>query len=130
MSEENVRRAREANDAARRGDWEALAPNLDPHVLARTDPRWPEQHIYGREAVIAFWRGLSESVGTDTRIEEIMDLGDRILVRVCWTMHGEQSGLAGEQGVSIIETYREGRVILIEYFLEHEQALKAVGLEE
>ena len=31
---------------------------------------------------------------------------------------------------SELNTYREGRLILSEFFLEHEQALKAVGLAE
>jgi hypothetical protein len=56
MSQQHVELAREGNAAVRRGDWEAVAANLDPHV------------------------------------------------------------------------FREGRVILEEFFLEHEQALRAVGL--
>jgi len=53
MSQENVELVREGNAAVRRGDWDAVATNLDPHVLIRTDPRWPERYIYGREAAIA-----------------------------------------------------------------------------
>jgi hypothetical protein len=30
----------------------------------------------------------------------------------------------------VISTLREGRVILVEFFIDHDQALKAVGLEE
>ena len=36
----------------------------------------------------------------------------------------------GDQCYSAICTLRDGRVILEEFFLEHGQALKAVGLEE
>jgi ketosteroid isomerase-like protein len=45
-------------------------------------------------------------------------------------MQGSQSGLAGEQRYSIISTIREGRIILEEFFLDHAEALKAVGLAE
>src|SRR5207253_1864627 len=64
------------------------------------------------------------------RIEEVMDLGDRVLARWCWHIRGLHSGVEGEQRGSVICTFRDGRVILEEFFLEHEQALKAVGLSE
>jgi ketosteroid isomerase-like protein len=130
MSQENVELARENNAALRRGDWDTVAASLDPDVLLRMDIRWPEQRVYGREAAIVFYRGLVESGGPDIRQEEIVDLGDRVLVRLCWHMRGLHSGVEGEQGASVISTFREGRVILVEFFIEHDQALKAVGLEE
>ena len=130
MSEANVERVKPAIEAIRRGDWDAVAANLDPHVLLRTDPSWPEQHIYGREAVIAWLRGVQESGGPDSRIEEIADLGDRVLVRQRWIMHGQHSGVEGELRFSEIATFREGRVILIELFLKHEQALEALEIRE
>jgi ketosteroid isomerase-like protein len=130
VSQENVELVREGNAAFRRGDWDNVAANLDPHILVRADPRWPEQRVYGREAALAFYRNLWESAGPDVRIEELTDLGDRVLVRVCWYMRGVHSGVEGDFWSSIIFTFREGRVILEEFFLEHERALEAVGLEE
>ena len=130
MSRENVDGERAFNDAFRRGDWDSVAANLDPDIFARTDPRWPEQHIYGREAWIAVLRETWESWGPDLCFEEIVDLGDRVLTRACWNIRGQQSGVEGEQRFTKISTYREGRIIFIEYFLDHEQALKAVGLAE
>jgi hypothetical protein len=130
MSQENLDAFEKANDAFRRGDWEAVAATVDAHILVRTDPRWPEQRFFGREAVIAFWQGLWESWGPDARVEEIVDLGDRLLVRWRFIVRGQHSGVEGEQRISAIQTYREGRVILVEYFLGHEQALEAVGLAE
>ena len=121
---------RALNDAFRRGDWDAVAAYLDPDVLVRTDPRWPEQRIYGREAVMAWYRSNRESMGPDACIEEIIDLGDRALIRLCWFVRGEHSDAQGEIRYSELNTYREGRMILTEFFLEHEQARKAVGLDE
>jgi len=130
VSQETVELAREGNAAFRRGDWDTVAANLDPDVLLRMDARWPEQRVYGREAAVAFYRGLWESGGSDVRMEEIIDLGDRVLVRFCWHLRGLQSGVEGEMRASAISTFREGRLILEEFFIEHEQALEAVGLEE
>ena len=133
MSRANLDAFEKGNDAFRRGDWDAIAATIatiDTHILVRADPRWPEQRFYGREAVIAFWRGVWESWGPDARVEEIVDLGDRILIRWCYIVRGQHSGVEGEQRISAIQTYREGRVILVEYFLEHEQALEALEMRE
>ena len=130
MSQENVDSYRAQFDAIRRGDWEAYAANLDADVLVRTDPGWPERRIYGRQAVTAWARGALESLGPDFRIDEIVDLGDRVLARWCWNTRGEHSGIGGELRYSEIVTYREGRSVLVEHFRDHAHALKAVGLEE
>ena len=47
MSQENVQIARKVNEAVRRGDWDVVAAYDDPDVAIRTDPRWPEQRMYG-----------------------------------------------------------------------------------
>ncbi len=130
MSQETVETVWRVNEAYRRADWDAVAAYLDPDVLVRTDPRWPEQRLYGREAVVAWYRGTVESMGPDVRIEEVLDLGDRALIRLCWFTRGAHSAAQGEMRFSELNTFREGRLILSEFFLEHEEALKAVGLEE
>jgi SnoaL-like domain len=128
MSHENVELHEAMADAFRRCDWDFVAANMDPHIVVRTDPRWPEQHIYGRDATLDFYRGLIEAGGSDLRIEEIIDLGDRLLLRECWGVHGQHSGVEGQQRYSVIATYRERRLVMVEFFLEHERALEAVGL--
>jgi ketosteroid isomerase-like protein len=130
MSQRNIDVQRAFLDACRRGDWDAVAANADPDILIRTDQRWPEQRIYGREAWIAFLRGVWEAWGPDLRIEEAVDLGDRVLTRQCWSIHGQHSGIEGEQRYSAINTFREGRVVFVEFFIEHEQALEALEMRE
>jgi ketosteroid isomerase-like protein len=128
VSQENVDLYRAGFDAIGRGEWDVVRAHWDPDILVRTDPGWPEQRIYGREAVTAWQRSAFESMGHDFRIEEIVDLGDRVLARWCWTTRGQHSGIGGELRYSEIVTYREGRAILIEHFRDHEQALKSLGL--
>ena len=75
---------------------------------------------------------LQERVGvawTGRLRDEIVDLGDRVIV-VSLDVSGQHSGASGELRWTEINTYREGRAILCEFFIEHAQALKAVGLEE
>ena len=45
-------------------------------------------------------------------------------------MRGSHSDVEGDQCYSVISTLCDGRVVLEEFFLDHEHALKAVGLEE
>src|SRR5437762_9712666 len=77
MSQENVGVIWRQNAGVRRGDLDPIAATIDPHVLIRTDARWPEQRIYGRDAALAWYGGFLELCGTDYRIEEVADLGDR-----------------------------------------------------
>src|SRR5947207_3265581 len=128
MSQENVEALRENIEAFRRGDWDAVAASWDTHVLVRTDPSWPERFIYGREGVMDWQRSGWETLGPDVRIEETVDLGDRLLVRFCWHTHGQQSGIEQDLRWSQVNTVRDGLTVFAEYFLDHEQALKAVGL--
>src|SRR5580693_6353224 len=106
------------NDAVRRGEWDTVAAYLDPDVLVRTDPRWPEQRIYGREAVLTWYRGVRESGGPDFHIQRIIDLGDRALIHLCWSIRGQHSDAQGEMRYSELNTYREGRLVFSEFFLE------------
>ena len=130
MSAENVEVARRFSDSYHDGDWVEMAATLDPDVFVRTDPLWPERFIYGRKAVVAWGRGIRESMGPDFRIEEAVDLEDRVLVRHSWSARGQHSGVTGQQPVSYIATVRDGLIIFMEYFLDHADALKAVGLED
>ena len=130
MSQENVEILRENIEAFRRGDWDAVAADWDSHVLVRTDPTWPEQFIYGQEAVMDWQRSTWESLGPDVQAEQIVDLGDRLFIRMCWNTRGQHSGIEQDLRWTQVNTYRDGRVVFAEYFLDHDQALEAVGLEE
>ena len=130
MSQENVEIAHKLFDAFTRRDWGTVLECLDPDILARLDPTWPEQRVYGREAYLAFLKSSADAWGTDTSIDELVDLGDRLLMRICWRTRGHHSGIEGIQRWSQITTMRDGRHILIEFFVDHTEALKAVGLEE
>jgi ketosteroid isomerase-like protein len=57
-------------------------------------------------------------------------LHDRVLARLCWHLRGQQSGLEGEQRYSQIASYRDGRGVLVEFFLDHEQALEALAMQD
>ena len=125
---ENVRRGFEAWNA---GDMDGFGELYDPHVVIRWAEGWPEgsEPIMGREAVMRQWRQQREAFDADT-VEpiKIVDLGDRVVVRFIWHAVGSGPDLSIE--TTYIATVREGKTILVEYFWDHAEALKAVGLEE
>jgi ketosteroid isomerase-like protein len=130
MSQENVEIVRKLNEAIRHADWDAVADAYDPDICVRTDPSWPEQRMYGREAAVNFIRGSLEALGDDLSQEEIIDLGDRLIVRVRWKTHARHSGIDEELEFSEILTLRDDRVVFAEFFLDHAAALRALGLQE
>lgn len=61
--------------------------------------------------------------------KEVLDIGDgRVLVRADWGGTGMASGIETYQDLSSIYTVQDGLISRAEYFFDHQNALKAVGL--
>jgi ketosteroid isomerase-like protein len=130
VSQENVDLWRNTVNASARGDWDAWEVHIDPDIFVRLDRNWPEQRICGRDAFQNFLRSTQETLGSSRRAEEVMDLGDRVLARHVWNTRGQFSGIQGDLRWSEIVTLRDGRCVFAELYLDHADALKALGLEE
>jgi ketosteroid isomerase-like protein len=131
MSQENVESFRQAVEDFNRGDMDWVDRVWDAGIVVRTDPIWPGGPFYGIDAARAFITDLVTTLGTaQVVIEELIDAGDRVVARVCVRVHGAQSGAQGDLGYTQILTHRDGKVILVEYFLDHSRALEALGLRE
>ena len=61
-------------------------------------------------------------------VEELRNLGERVLARWRWVTVGKRSGLASEVETTTVSSLREGKIIRVDYFLDHAEALEAVGL--
>ena len=132
MSQENVELVRRRNfEAWNVGDMDALRETYDPDVIVRVVENWPEPGPFvGREAVMRQWEQQREAFDTDAaeRFSDFIDAGDRVLVRYVWRVKGRGPGANVE--MTAVFTVREGRVSCTEFFWDHADALKAVGLEE
>ena len=125
---EIVRRWIEAWNA---GDTDALSALIPPNVVWRVMPDWPEQGPFiGRDAVLLQARQLRESWDSDAVVPvgDLIDAGDQVVVRQIW--RGVGRGPESNMEMTCIYTVRGGRIIDFEFFWDHAQALKAVGLEE
>ena len=131
MSQENVEIVGAVFDAWNAGDMDRLRDRYDPNVVMQTVPDWPEPGPYvGREAVMGFFKGLRETWDSDA-VEPnrgFIEVADHVLVRHTWRGLGRGPDL--NMATTLIFTLRRGRVIYHEFFWDHDEALKAVGLEE
>ena len=131
MSQENVEIIKAGIDAWNAGDMDRFRDMYDPNVVLQTVPDWPEPGPYvGREAVMGFFKGLRETWAFDA-VEPhggFIEVADHVLVRHTWRGLGRGPDL--NMATTLIFTLRRGRVIYHEFFWDHDEALKAVGLEE
>jgi ketosteroid isomerase-like protein len=104
---------------------------LDLEVIVQTVGNWPEPGPYvGREAVMAFYRSLRDAFD-ETRLRETSEalhLADRVVVRLAMDTVGH--GPAGAMEATLVFSVRNGKVRHVEFFWDHQEALKAAGLSE
>ena len=77
------------------------------------------------------WKHVREAWNADAvePVTDFIDVGDRVVVRHTWRV-GAVHGPEGNLEVTNVLTVRKGRVFYQEFFWDHSEALKAVGLGE
>ena len=92
----------------------------------------PDGRIYhGHEGVREFWRDWTGTWDDfDFELEEAVDAGDDVLVRVRQVGKGRESGAPVALSFGQIWTLRGGKVIRFRAFPTFEEALEAAGLRE
>jgi ketosteroid isomerase-like protein len=88
----------------------------------------PDRYI-GRAGVVAFLDDWQREVGLSTwQPEEVIDLGDRVLVRVRFTGTGRVSGAALTHTSGwLFHLSARGRIAVHEFFWEWQDALEGAG---
>jgi ketosteroid isomerase-like protein len=131
VSQQNVEIVRRMLAAFNAEDMDAFADILDSHVVMRMADGWPEPGPFmGREATLREIDQLRETWNADALrlVGDLIDIGDRVVGRLIW--RGVGRGPQADMEFSAIYTLRDGRVIGVDQFWDHGEALKAVGLEE
>ena len=130
MSQENLEIVRSAIALWNAEDMDAVSDGMDPNVVATPLPGWPEPGPFvGRDAVMAWYRQVREAWDIDT-VETIrfVEAGDRVLVRVRW--HGTGQGPQSTMEFTAVYMLRKGRIVFVEFFWDHAEALDTLGLSE
>lgn len=129
MSEKSVEASRRLWDRFMAGDMESVLASLDAGVEVRDMPEMPDASVYhghaGWLAQIAKFREAFDEM--DYRVLEHIDCGDQVVTVIEAAATGTGSGITGVGTYAEVETWRDGRVTSIAYFLSKEAALEAAG---
>jgi ketosteroid isomerase-like protein len=130
MSKETVEVVRRGFEIWNAGDMDALREQVyDPGIIWRGPEGWPEPGPYaGREAVMRQVEQLHETWDSEQMqlMSDFIDVGDRVAVRFIWQTAGQ--GPESRIEATGIYTVRKGRIVGIEFFWDHAEALEALGL--
>jgi ketosteroid isomerase-like protein len=129
MSQENVDKTRDFIAAYNRRDFDAAVECFDPEIEWVLPPRQRADSCRGPDEVKRFWKGLDETF-EELRLDpqESVDAGDRVAIRLRYYGRGKGSGLPIEGELyHQVTTFRDGRMVRIEYFPDWAEALEAAG---
>jgi ketosteroid isomerase-like protein len=129
MSEENVDIVRAFIAAYNRRDFEAAVASFDPEIEWVLPERQSSDSCRGPDEVKRFWEGLDNTFD-ELRLDpqEFVDAGDLVATRLRYYGRGKESGLTMETELyHQVATFRDGRMVRIEYFATWPEALEAVA---
>jgi ketosteroid isomerase-like protein len=138
VSQENVEVIRQSLDAYQRDDLDSWLTTIDPAIewqaLAIDRAAEAAESVYrGHEGMRRLWHFLriEFDVTWVAKAQELRDVGDdRVALLGGFRIHGPSSGIVFDSPVGYIFTIHAGRIVRAIEYLSHEEALKAVGLEE
>jgi uncharacterized protein len=132
MSRENVELVRRGYEAYNAGDLKTLYGQWDPDIVMYHLEGWPEPGpSVGRDAVLAELEQLREAWQEGDSLEYVGDLieaGNHVLARDVW--HGSGSGPDAVMEFTTVYTFRKGKILTVQRYWDHAEALEAVGLSE
>jgi ketosteroid isomerase-like protein len=131
VSQENVDKARDFIEAYNRRDFDAAVESFDPEIEWVLPEGQSSDSGRGPEAIMQFWEGLDETFDELQLLpQEFVDAGDHVATRLRHYGRGKRSGLEmDEEMYHQVVTFRAGKMVRIEYFVEWSAALAAAGLK-
>jgi ketosteroid isomerase-like protein len=136
VSQENVEVVRRLLEAWQRDDFETFLskthPDIEWHAVLQRLVEGPGSVYRGHDGVRRLWDAYrTEIEGFQVEAAEIRDAGqDRVVLLAQIRWRGVASGIESESPFSMVISVRDGKMFHSLDDLSHEQALKAVGLEE
>jgi ketosteroid isomerase-like protein len=123
--------ARRHYNAFHNQDWEAFFGLYDPEVevdLSRSGiPDGGIHHGHdGLRAAWARWRGVWDDYSFE--VEELTELGDRVLALTRIHARSKGQGVGTEVSAGELLTVRDGRIVHFVNFLDRDDALREAGL--
>jgi uncharacterized protein len=130
MSQENVEIVREAHrrfSETGQPIWDRIDSNtevFDHDIIDAGTYRGPE-------GVARWLADFAESWDSYAmELERLIDAGERVVSLFRIRAVGAGSGVPVERGDAMVWTFRDGKLLRLDYFNDQSQALEAVGLSE
>jgi ketosteroid isomerase-like protein len=133
MSQENLEAFRGVIEAINERGPDAGLDLLDPEVEFYEDPKFPEAEVFrGRDEVVRnfreFWASFEH---VRFEIEDLRDAGgDKVLAVIREKARGKASGVEVHRRSAWVFTFRDGKALSFEIYLDPADALEVVGLRE
>jgi ketosteroid isomerase-like protein len=127
VPDERLEQFKEAFRAFSAGDFDAVAPLIDP-TLEIHDRILPEGSPRGRgiDALVANAARVREVFGDATwEPVQIVELGGRVAIRVRVTGKGQHTALPIDEDIGHVYAFREGKLTRIDIFRTWNEALEA-----
>jgi ketosteroid isomerase-like protein len=133
MSQENVEWMRQLGEAWDRGDIEAVEALVQGRLAAdfAFDPVYLDRVYSGVEGMRQMWADMT-GTWDDYRseMEEVIDLGEHVLVLTHITARGAGGGVPIDQRIAILGRFQGDKLVSAKSFASKAEALAAVGLRE
>jgi ketosteroid isomerase-like protein len=128
MSRENVDKAREFIAAYNRRDFDAAVASFDPDIDWVLPARQRSDSGRGLDAVIRFFEDIDET-WEELWLEpqEYVDAGDRVATRLRHHGRSRSGAEIDEELYHQVATFRDGKIVRMEYFGSWDEALEAAG---
>jgi ketosteroid isomerase-like protein len=129
MSEQNLQAVIAYIDAYNRRDFDEAVKAFDPEVEWILPERQSSDSGRGTDAVIRFWREIDENFDDlQLRPQEHIDAGDRVATRLRHFGRAKSGVEIDTELYHQVVTFRDGRMVRIEYFASWPEALEAAGV--
>ena len=131
MSQENVEATRRMWDRFLAGDIPGTLAFFDEEIEVHDIPGLPDAMVYrGHQGYLDQITKFSEAF-SDITYEplEFIDRGDKVVSVIRATGLARTGGLEAEATYAQLETWRDGKVVRIQYFTDRTEALQVAGPE-
>jgi ketosteroid isomerase-like protein len=129
VSEPNLALIDRAFDAFAEQDVEGFVRCMDPEVEFEPRLAGVEGSYRGHDGVGQFMADGSEAIELRrTDVDEVRDLGDRVLALGTFHVRGRESGAEDATPFALLGTIRDGRFVTLKDYGDSGAALEAAGL--
>lgn len=125
MSRGNAEIAQGFLQACSRGELDRALADADPEIVWNPTQEGETRGVDAVRATMERWETAFEDLSVT--FEEVIDAGDRVIVKTHVSGRGRGSGVDVDSRSYMVWTIRDGKVTRMDEFTDRAEALEAVG---